>query len=29
MAVIAALVPLVQFWFAGGFVAYALIFGMH
>jgi hypothetical protein len=29
VAVIAALVPMVQFWFAGGFVALALIFGMH
>ena len=29
LAVIAALVPMVQFWFAGGFVALALIFGMH
>ena len=29
VAVIAALVPMVQFWFAGGFVALALILGMH
>ena len=29
VAVIAALVPMVRFWFAGGFVALALIFGMH
>ena len=29
VAVIAALVPMVQFWFAGGFVALALVFGMH
>ena len=29
VVVIAALVPMVQFWFAGGFVALALIFRMY